>query len=36
MPPSAIEARLVHPVERDADFAAFQDIFDVAVLQGLA
>ena len=31
----AAKARLVHPVERDADLAAFQDILDVAVLRGL-
>src|ERR1700687_3876395 len=28
----AAKARFIHPVERDADFAAFQDIPDVAVL----
>ncbi len=28
----AVKARLIHPVERDADLAAFQDIPDVAVL----
>ena len=31
----ATKARFVHPVERDADLAAFQDILDIAVLRGL-
>src|SRR6266571_678700 len=31
----AAKARFIHPVEWDADLAAFQDIPDVAVLRGL-
>src|SRR4030088_2016093 len=31
----AAKARLIHPIEGDADLAAFQDIPDVAVLRGL-
>ena len=30
----AVEARLAHALERNADFAAFQHILDVAVLGG--
>jgi len=30
VPPSRRKARLIHPVERNADLAAFQDIPDVA------
>src|SRR6185437_9251665 len=31
----AVQARLVHPIERDADLAALQDVLDVAVLRHL-
>jgi hypothetical protein len=31
-----VKLRLVHPVERDADFSAFQDITDIAALANRA